>query len=325
MAADTPPDVPEELRNAAIRGMLRLFVGAGVSRLVGGPNWAELADAALKHFVESKELSHAEWDQLKDLPPRTKLTLARVLEKHSLKKIDYKKLTVRGGQESDEKSRRLFSSIEKLSKTIVTTNFDDWLDRPWPPLVADVSSVSEAEGNVTPGEKNIVFQKNKPAPDLLSTPNTVIHLHGSLEEPENMILSSPDYLQHYANDRGKTENSVLTFLKFLFGSKYTVLFVGHGLEELEILEYILTKSNQSEENKKIKHYILQGFFSHQEHLRKHLTSYYKEIGIELVPFSLDRSGWDGLIDVLAKWVDEIPAKDQLEAEKLIEMEGWLDD
>jgi hypothetical protein len=41
------PPVPVELRTAAQLGRLVIFVGAGVSRLVGGPSWLEFADDLL--------------------------------------------------------------------------------------------------------------------------------------------------------------------------------------------------------------------------------------------------------------------------------------
>ena len=60
-----------------------------------------------------------------------------------------------------------------------------------------------------------------------------------------MILTTQDYIRHYANDRRadgpEGENRVLTFLEFLFSEK-NVLFIGYGLEELEILEYVIGKA-----------------------------------------------------------------------------------
>ena len=54
-----------------------------------------------------------------------------------------------------------------------------------------------------------------------------------------------NYVRHYANDRfprgAKAENNVLTFLEFLFTQK-NVLFVGYGLDELEVLEYVIGKA-----------------------------------------------------------------------------------
>ena len=63
-----------------------------------------------------------------------------------------------------------------------------------------------------------------------------------------MVLTTQDYVTRYANDRFKTdpsmENRVLTFLDHLFTNK-TVLFVGYGLEELEILEYVILKARRA--------------------------------------------------------------------------------
>ncbi len=83
-----------------------------------------------------------------------------------------------------------------------------------------------------------------------------------------MILTTQDYVRHYANDRvagdPQKENRVLTFLDFLFKNK-TVLFIGYGLDELEILEYVILKAGRpaGTTNREPRHYILQGFFSHE--------------------------------------------------------------
>jgi hypothetical protein len=47
------PDLPEEIRQAALDGDLVLFVGAGVSMLVGLPSWDGLAWKALKDLRQS--------------------------------------------------------------------------------------------------------------------------------------------------------------------------------------------------------------------------------------------------------------------------------
>jgi hypothetical protein len=92
---------------------------------------------------------------------------------------------------------------------------------------------------------NVVYRPERINPALLSQPNTVIHLHGSLREPETMIMTTSDYISRYAaynrsSNDPQTENPVLTFLSFLFQHR-TVLFIGYGLEELEILEYVLRR------------------------------------------------------------------------------------
>ncbi len=45
------------LREAAQRGTLIPFIGAGASRLAGGPGWPEFADNALKQFIQGETLN----------------------------------------------------------------------------------------------------------------------------------------------------------------------------------------------------------------------------------------------------------------------------
>ncbi len=55
-------------------------------------------------------------------------------------------------------------------------------------------------------------------------------------------MTTREYITRYRNDRTDAdpsrENRTLTFLDYLFTNK-TVLFVGYGLDDLEILEYVI--------------------------------------------------------------------------------------
>lgn len=144
-----------------------------------------------------------------------------------------------------------------------------------------------------------------------------------------MIITTQDYTGHYANDRSKggadKENLVLTFLNALFQERKSVLFIGYGLDELEILEYVIGKARlrQPESSKQIRHYILQGFFGHEEELRRTLEQYYLENGIRLIPFSRDERDWDQLIDEVEKLAQLMPAAELIKSERLLEMEALL--
>ena len=59
----------------------------------------------------------------------------------------------------------------------------------------------------------------------------VIHLHGSINNYAEAIITTVDYINHYNKDRG---NRVAVFLEEMFEN--TVLFAGYGLE-YEILEF----------------------------------------------------------------------------------------
>ena len=180
-----------------------------------------------------------------------------------------------------------------------------------------------------PSRRNVIYKIHDLTPAVLNQANTAIHLHGSLLEPSDMVLTTSDYVRHYANDRftgePDEENRVLTFLEHLFAHK-TVLFVGYGLEELEILEYVMLKRNSTgEAHTEARHYLLQGFFSHEEQVLRTLGSYYlNECGIELIPFLRDHKDRQQLVDVLEAFARALPASDPMVLQRAQEMEALLD-
>jgi hypothetical protein len=86
------PDPPPGLREAALRGTLIPFVGAGASRIAGCPNWSEFADAALRFFVDQGKFSHGQLAQISYLNPRVKLSIALGLQKEHNLPIDFRRV-----------------------------------------------------------------------------------------------------------------------------------------------------------------------------------------------------------------------------------------
>ena len=162
----------------------------------------------------------------------------------------------------------------------------------------------------------------------LNQSQTVFHLHGMLNDPKGMVITTRDYITHYANDRTETdadgENRTLTFLGHLFSSK-TVLFVGYGLEDLEILEYVIQKARMlaPDGEAEARHFMLQGYFSHQSELMRSLTQYYRQCDIQLLPFQRDQKDWAQLIDVLENFAGALPATAPLDVQLQAEMEDLL--
>jgi len=323
------PNVPEGLREAARRGLLVPFIGAGVSRLAGCPSWVEFADAVLRSLIQAGKFSYSQLDQIRNLNPRVKLSFARRLARDSKLSIDYKALLHSVAPSDHKDGCRIYRSLFALGDIFVTTNYDEWLDERIPDASATLVP-SEAPSNTSAiAPMRVVHRVNEFVPALLSLPNTVIHLHGSVLDPEQMILTTGDYLTHYANDRGpaeaERENRVLTFLEYLFKNR-TVLFVGYGLDELEILEYVILKAgNRSKGNsREPRHYIVQGFFSHEEVLLRNLRSYYlNECAVELIPFRRDDKDFGQLLDVLEDFAQKLPAVPPLVLQRAQEMEGLL--
>jgi hypothetical protein len=259
------PDIPPILRDAALRGVLIPFVGAGVSALAGCPSWNELADGALRACVEQNKFSYGQLAQIEHLAPRVRLSIARALElEHSLK-IDFGKLIQPAvSDEKREIGNRVYRSLGKLGSTFVTTNYDGWLDTEIADQPAPVTppTVPQTTTENTPSPRLRIHEVEEFTPANLNLPKTVFHLHGSLVAPDGMVLTTREYITRYRNDRSANdaarENRTLTFLDHLFSNK-TVLFVGYGLEDLEILEYVIQKARvaPSEGQAEAKHFMLQ--------------------------------------------------------------------
>src|SRR5271169_5890825 len=102
------PDLPKGLREAALRGTLIPFVGAGASRIAGCPNWSEFADGALRFFVDQGKFSHGQLAQVSHLHPRVKLSIALALQAENKIPIDFRKVLYPIGRTDNAKGRRLY-------------------------------------------------------------------------------------------------------------------------------------------------------------------------------------------------------------------------
>ncbi len=313
------PDPPEGLREAALRGNLVLFVGAGASRLAGCPGWDEFADQALHQLIKKRHLSHAQFAQIKHLSPRVKLAIATNIATEKKTTIDYDSLLPTPGS-AHEQGKRLYASLFKLGRVFVTTNYDRWLDTP---IVETMPAAAPAETPTTPatGSMTVIHRQVDFLPAALALPNTVIHIHGSVNEPSGMVLTTRHFVERYANDHRTSdpidENRTLTLLEHLFAN-YTVLFVGYGLEELEILEYVILKAKRQQHGEEIeaRHYLLQGFFGHEETVKRSMQEYYRrDCGIQLISFVRDEQDHAQVLDVLEHFSQVIPARTPLVLEQ----------
>ena len=66
-----------------------------------------------------------------------------------------------------------------------------------------------------------------------------------------MVVNLKHYLECYGTNSKNIYPELSVFLSKVFNSKYVVLFMGYGLEEFEILEYMLSKNNNPEHRKNI--------------------------------------------------------------------------
>lgn len=272
------PGIPEEIIRSALSGELVLFVGAGVSMLLGLPSWSGLADKVLEELRGKGFLDYSEVDQLKTLDAKKRLSIADTIAKENDYSIEYKRYlrskTAVGGN--------IYETLNNIGCPCVTTNYDELLS-------PEYKSKEDRAGSIKPdGYVNRISERENFFTNLLDKPTTVIHLHGCIGKPETMIVTTKDYLEHYDHE------NVKEFLGDLFRRK-VVLFLGYGLEEAEILEHILRRGEVFKADER-RRFFLQGFFRSYEPLYRELYRYYEaSFGVHLIGFERDKENYSATI------------------------------
>ena len=273
-------DPPSVVMQAAMNGELVMFVGSGISMLRGLPSWEGLAEAVLEDLRQSDLLNFSEIEQLKTLDPKKQLSIAELIARendHSLDLTKHFPEEIEGGL--------IYKALIDIGCVCVTTNYDKLLD----PRFREADNRSKK-----PSLEKRVCERSEFFPSLLDKPETVIHLHGAVSKPETMIFTTKDYLEHYDNE------NVRTFLNALFTRK-TVVFMGYGLDEAEILEHILRRGSASESSGR-RRFLIQGFFRSQLPLYEKLHSYYeKSFGVTLLGFLRDHTNYECQVGIVQHW------------------------
>ncbi|MCK9417847.1 MAG: SIR2 family protein [Nitrospirae bacterium] len=296
------PDLPDEVRQAALDGNLVLFVGAGTSMLVDLPSWQGLARLALEDLRRKGHINYSELEQLKVLDPKKQLSIAELIATENSISLDLAKhLTAGVGDKG------IYIHLNKIGCPSVTTNYDELLEPRYYPV---------KDGSTTATPITRVFQKKEFLAGRLNTPGTVVHLHGSVAKPDTMVVTTKQYLEHYEDD------IVKEFLGELFEKK-TILFVGYGLEEAEILEHILRKGRVTDTKNK-RRFALMPFFRSQMPLYTMLYGYYvKSFGVHLVGFIRDHKDYRQLEDIVKAWSEQIEVRPSALAAELDFMDEVL--
>ena len=192
-----PINFPNPLLNALRNNQLVVFAGAGVSipQPAGLPTFRQLAEAVALGSGEIREKDEPE-DRF----------LGRLA--HKGQKVHTRTAVLL--RKNNPKASRLHHDLTALYRDpdhlrIVTTNFD---------------TLFEEAAKERFGAEQEVFRA--PALPLGRDFNGIIHVHGSIDRPEDMILTDADFGRAYLIDGWATN-----FLLDLFKA-FTVLFIGYG-------------------------------------------------------------------------------------------------
>ena len=126
--------------------------------------------------------------------------------------------------------------------------------------------------------------------------NRLFYLHGHYSEEidihnNNLVFTVPQYVERYNNGGFKE------FLEAAFQNNNVILFIGYGLNEFEIMDYIVTKAGHSQKSPQ-KVYVLYGFCENDEIIFRAKKSYFEALNINMIPFDMSINGYDSLIEVL---------------------------
>ncbi len=277
---------PDEIIQAGLDGDLVLFVGAGASMLLGLPSWNGLAKNVLEDLRKEGYLDYSEVQELQTQDAKKQLSIAYLIAEDNNYQIRIEEhLHLKGVVEGES----IYKALNDIGCLCITTNYDELLAPRY---------IETKDGSTTTVPVNRVSDRDKFVGKLLNEPGTVIHLHGSVSFPEQMIVTTKNYLEHYDNE------NVKEFLGDLFATK-VVVFLGYGLEESEILEHILRRGGVHV-NPERKRFALQGFFQSQVPLYEHLHKYYeRSFGVHLLGFERDTEDYMALERIVKSWVPHL--------------------
>ncbi len=192
-------DFPDPLLNALRDGRLVVFAGAGVSmgQPAGLPDFRRLAEQVGEgtgQSIDDVETEDRFLGRLKDLGTDVHRRAAEILQRNAPEPTTLHLNLL-----------RLFS--EPRAARAVTTNFDDLFEG---------AALGQFDSQLR------VFQA--PALPLGSRFHGIVHLHGSVDEPDEMVLTHRDFGRAYLTESGGWARR---YLIDLF-TNYTVLFVGYS-------------------------------------------------------------------------------------------------
>lgn len=298
------PEVPDiddyqEIKDASLSGDLIIFIGAGVSSILGCLRWVETAEHLLHYCREISLITFWEEQRMLGLyktNPRKMITIA----KSRLSKSQYQKqlkVTLCGKRKLITKMP-VYKILSGINAIYVTTNIDNHFRN----VLKNSNTycqISDFKGrNLRPGR--------------------LFHLHGHRSDMNKIVFTIDEYIRHY------NKKVIRNFLYEIFtnpNKKYCLLFLGYGLEELEIVDFMFGKTGEKDTaiRSPRKKYMLFPFFSAEKELLAFEKTYYEKMGIELVPYSIDRNGYERqLFEIIRIWQSHILPSDFYKKAKLID-------
>lgn len=283
------PPLPKEIKRAAELGELVIFIGAGMSYDLGCSDWNGLAKELIKtceNTLNENEplINNFEANQLQNMlhngvGNKKIITICnKILTDNQKEDIFLKQMKKSLNDDEDKVVKdnpklKTYKDLFQLDGIFVTTNADRHIDQ------------------IFVSEQNIIYDGFRTDIPLIN--KNLYKIHGSITKPASLIFTVEQYFKRYK------DKEFLGFLKKLFDK--TVLFVGYGLGEFELLEYMYKGINPKEN----KYFYLDGYYTHEAKICDFEQMYFEQMKIKLIPYSKDKKGFKQLPIIIEEWVEEI--------------------
>lgn len=286
-------ELPNELREQVRhnKGKIAIFTGAGLSKLLGLPLWDELAFKAIDFLQSNNLINYDEAEKIKkeSISPKQKLSIFHNVLPASLEEHFYSNCFTPNGAVS---TRNPYGLLAKLPFPKFTLNLDaEFLNA----LIIFQGQLNTRQEETHVEKINLKhIYKNFSKDTIIQPSNALYQVHGYYKDlRSHRIVTMTDYLTHYYNDN---QDGVKNFLTKVF-KEYSIIFIGIGLEEFELLQYLLGSEK--------KHHALVSTYMNDTNLLKMKKDYFLKFGINAYGYYLDFNGYQRLYDVLNAWVKEI--------------------
>ena len=294
---DIPP-VPEPVLDAARDGNLVIFVGSGVTKHLTGRDWDELASWVVDDMARRQEINFYDRDLLLDRGKKDAKRILTMCENlggdRSLVRrriADKVRLTTESVQADG-----LLVGLYSMNAIYLTTNWDNGLD-----ILASGARSDLPAGNASTAaaaQQKVFFREDDMHWSNMDAGN-VLHIHGSIADPDTMVITERDY------SRVHREGRPVPALLDVAISDYVVLFIGAGCSEQDIIGRFLERRRPQLPTNVAGHYTLMGFYASEPRAVELERLRYSQSGIDIVPFDMTRLQHDQLKSVVGAWSRQI--------------------
>lgn len=226
---------PKRVIQAARQRNLVPLVGAGISRQAGNafPNWNELLEFMKERALEGEFISTTEAEEMAELLSKGKLLMVAEALRTSLPPDEYEGILEEKFRPAGVKPAEIHTALFRLRPPVIlTTNYDLLLEDAY-------AYEFEQAPNVYTYRDAPIVQRTLQTNRLTERP-VIFKLHGSIDEPSELILSERDYRRLIYQQTGYRSllsalfiTHVVVMLGFSFADRELILLLETLRESLK--------------------------------------------------------------------------------------------